>query len=61
MRDIQAIAKHMIATEAEKDESLDIATAGWWSELILRIVNELPPATAPRISELIVDYIVGGE
>lgn len=53
------IAKHMVGAESEKDVALEAVTAEWWATLVLEILDELPPATEPRISELVIEYMLG--
>lgn len=64
MADMKKVAKHMIRMEAVRDGVLDEQSAGvatWWADLVVTLIDELPPATAPRIAELIVDYVTDGD
>lgn len=58
---LKRIAKAMVGAEVDKDESNEMVTAQWWADLVKLILDDLPPATEPRISGLVIDYILGEE
>lgn len=64
MADMKKIAKHLIQMEAVRDGEHHAETSGtidWWADLVIEILDDLPPGTTPRIAQLVVDYIVGVE
>lgn len=59
MSNMDRVARHLVRAEAWKDTEAEAVTAQWWADLVIEILDELPPATAPRISELVIDYMLG--
>lgn len=56
---LKRIAKSLIDAEVNADEGGELVTAGWWGALVERILDDLPPATEPRIAGLIINYLLG--
>lgn len=56
------IAKQLISGEVIRTDSIshdEGLTAQYWANLVELILDELPPATLPRICDLVIDYMVG--
>lgn len=61
MIDMSRVAHQLVRSEVDRTRSLDHgegALAEFWAVLVQLILAELPPGTKPRISELVVSYLL---